>query len=226
MTFHVLTLFPEVFVALDHSIIKRAVSSGKICINCINIRDYSQNKQKSTDDYPYGGGGGMVMMPEPVFLAYKSLNLPPNTPMVYLTPQGKVFDQKMAERFSREPEIALLCGHYEGIDQRIIDTFVTEEISLGDFVLTGGELAACAIIDAVSRLVSGVIKPKSLETESFKSNLLEYPQYTRPYDFLGQKVPDVLLSGNHGEIEEWRKKQAYAVTLKKRPDLLSKKDEV
>ena len=219
MTFNILTLFPEVFEALNHSIIKRAVDKDLLKINCINIRDFATNKHKNVDDYPYGGGAGMVMGAEPIYLAYKSLNLGANSPFIYLSPKGKTFEQKMAAKFAKLQEITILCGHYEGIDQRLIDSIVTDEVSLGDFVLTGGEMAALPIIDAIARLIPAVIKADSLASESFSNQLLEYPQYTRPREFLGQKVPEILLSGNHKEIEKWRLEQSIKETAKKRPDL-------
>ena len=219
MNFHILTLFPDVFDSLIHSMLKRGVEAGTISINTVNIRDFATNNRRQTDGYPYGGGAGMVVMAEPVYLAHKSLNCG-GARVVYLSPQGRVFNQVIAQELAREPDLVLLCGHYEGIDQRVIDEIVTDEISLGDFVLTGGEIAAMAVVDAVARLVPGVIKPESLSDESFAHGLLEYPQYTRPPEFLGRKVPEVLLSGHHGEIEKWRRRQAFEVTMRKRPDLL------
>jgi tRNA (guanine37-N1)-methyltransferase len=219
MTFHVLTLFPEVFDALTHSMIKRGTEDGKISINIVNIRDFAINLRGQTDGYPYGGGAGMIMMAQPVYDAFKSLNMGPGR-VVYLSPQGRPFSQSMAAELSMERDLVLLCGHYEGIDQRVIDEIVTDEISLGDFVLTGGEIAAMAVIDAVGRLVPGVIKAESLADESFSSGLLEYPQFTRPRTFMGRDVPEVLLSGHHGEIEKWRREKALEITRYKRPDLL------
>jgi len=219
MTFHVLTLFPEVFEALAHSIIKRGVNDGKIAINVVNIRDFAINARGQTDGYPYGGGAGMVMMAQPIYDAYKSLNIGPSR-VVYLSPQGRPFNQKLAAKLSAEHDLVLLCGHYEGVDQRVIDEIVTDEISLGDFVLTGGEIAAMTVIDAVGRLIPGVIKAESLADESFSAGLLEYPQFTRPRSFMGRDVPEVLLSGHHGEVEKWRREQALEATKRKRPDLL------
>ena len=219
MNFHILTLFPEVFESLNHSMIKRAVEGGKIAIKPVNIRDFATNARRQTDGYPYGGGAGMIMGAEPVYLAYKSLDLS-RPRVVFLTPSGKTFNQAMAQELSLEPDLVLLCGHYEGIDQRVIDEIVTDEISIGDFVLTGGEIPAMAVIDAVARLVPDVIKAESLAHESFNHGLLEYPQYTRPPEFLGRKVPEVLLSGHHGEIEKWRQEQALEKTRTRRPDLL------
>jgi len=219
MNFHILTLFPEAFSALQLSMVKRGCDDGKLALNIVNIRDFAQNNRRQTDGYPYGGGAGMVMMPEPVYLAYQSLNLP-DVRVVFLTPSGMPFNQQKATELSKEQNLILLCGHYEGIDQRVIDEIVTDEISLGDFVLTGGEIAAMAVVDAVARLVPGVIKEESLEHESFTNGLLEYPQYTRPPEFMGRHVPEVLLSGHHGEIEKWRREQSLEITRKKRPDLL------
>ena len=193
MNFHVLTLFPQMIDdALSHSIIGRARKDGKININAVDIRDFSKNKQRHVDDYPYGGGAGMVMQAQPVYDAFKSLGTKEGTRVIFMTPQGKPFNQRIAEELSKEEEIVILCGHYEGVDERVIEEIVTDEISMGDFVLTGGELAAMAVIDAVSRLKSGVLgKDESFMDESFSDGLLEYPQYTRPPEFMGKKVPDV-----------------------------------
>ena len=222
MNFHVLTLFPEVFFAASHSMIKRAWDDGKISINPINIRDFAINERRQTDGYPFGGGPGMVMMPQPIYDAFNSLSCK-NARVLYMTPQGRIFNQAMAAELAAGPDIVLICGHYEGVDQRVIDEIVTDEISLGDFVLTGGEIAAMAVIDAVGRLVPGVIKEESLQDESFSGGLLEYPQYTRPRELLGRMVPEVLLSGHHGEIEKWRREQAIIATGRKRPDLLARR---
>ncbi len=226
MKFYVLTLFPEMVLdGLKHSIIKRACDEGKISIEAINIRDFSKNKHNHIDDYPYGGGAGMVMQAQPIYDAYMSIKdkLSPNCPVIYMTPQGKTFKQEKAKSLAKLEDMVILCGHYEGVDERVIEEIVTDEISIGDFVLTGGELAAMTIIDAVSRLIPGVLnKEASFEDESFSDNLLEYPQYTRPYEFLGRKVPDVLLSGHHKNIEKWRKEQSILRTKLKRPDLLEK----
>ena len=219
MKFNVLTLFPEMFEPIRESIIGRALDNGKIEINLINIRDFSQDKHKHVDDTPYGGGAGMVMKPDVVYDAYKSIENP-NAKVIYLTPQGKTLNQKKVIELSKEEEIVLLCGHYEGIDQRVIDKIQPEEISVGDYVLTGGELPAMILIDAVSRYVDGVLSEDSTAEESFSNGLLEYPQYTRPEVFEGMKVPEVLLSGNHQNIEKWRKEQALEITKKKRPDLV------
>jgi len=224
MDFHILTLFPEVLHgALDHSITGRAQEQGLIRINCVDIRDFSGNKHRRVDDYPYGGGAGMVMRAEPVYDAYQSITgqLPPDTKVVFMTPSGKTFNQRIAEELAEEEALVILCGHYEGIDQRVIDEIVTDEISIGDYILTGGEIGAITVIDTVSRLIPGVLgTDASLDFESFTDNLLEYPHYTRPQSVLGRTAPDVLLSGNHAEIEKWRKEMALEITKKKRPDLL------
>ncbi len=219
MRFDVLTLFPEMFDSLEKSIIGRARKNGIIDINLINIRDFSQNKHKKVDDTPYGGGNGMVMMPDVVYRAYESIKKE-KSKVIYLSPQGKKLDQKKVEELAKEEQLILLCGHYEGIDQRVLDEIVDEEISIGDYVLTGGELPAMVLIDSVSRYVEGVLKQGSTAEESFSMGLLEYPQYTRPEIFKGNKVPEVLLSGNHQKIEEWRKQKSIEITRKKRPDLL------
>ena len=221
MKFDVLTLFPEMFKSLDESIIGRAVEKGLIEINLINIRDFSKNKHKKVDDTPYGGGAGMVMRADVVYDAFKSVKTP-NSKLIYLTPQGKPLNQAKVEELAKNEHLILLCGHYEGIDQRVIDKIVDEEISIGDYVLTGGEIPAMVLIDSVSRYIEGVIKSDSKEEESFSQGLLEYPQYTRPEEFEGQKVPEVLLSGHHQKIEKWRKEQAIKITLNKRPDLIKK----
>lgn len=222
--FDVLTLFPDMFSAvLGDSIIARAAQKGLLEMNFINIRDFSKNKHKKTDDYPYSGGGGMLMTPQPIYDAYQSivkdLDYKPYT--IYMSPQGKVFDQKTAVELSSYKHIVILCGHYEGVDQRIIDMLVDCEMSVGDFVLTGGEIPAMAVIDAVSRMIPGVLSSQSsYENESHFSGLLEYPQYTRPEEFMGRKIPEVLISGHHAKIEEWKRAEAIKNTLKKRPDML------
>ena len=219
MKFNVLTLFPEMFSALDESIIGRGKEKGLIDINLINIRDFSKNKHKKVDDTPYGGGAGMVMEPTVVYDAYCS-GKEPNAKVIYMSPQGKTLNRQMVQDLAKEENIILLCGHYEGIDQRVIDEIVDEEISIGDYVLTGGELPAMVLIDSVSRYVEGVLKEDSIQEESFTNGLLEYPQYTRPEIFLGKRVPEVLLSGHHENIKEWRKNQSIINTYLKRPDLL------
>lgn len=221
--FFVLTLFPEMIQqTLSHSIMGRAQKEGYISVEAINIRDYTLNKQKHVDDYPYGGGAGMVMQAQPIYDAYQSIaEKAKGARVVYMTPQGRPFTQRIAEELSKEENLVFLCGHYEGIDERIIEEIVTDEISLGDFVLTGGELAAITIIDAVSRLVPGVLgKEDSFADESFSDGLLEYPQYTRPPVFHGKEVPEILLSGHHANIAKWRREQSLIRTVKKRPDLL------
>ena len=215
MKFNVLTLFPEMFSALDESIIGRGKEKGLIDINLINIRDFSKNKHKKVDDTPYGGGAGMVMEPIVVYDAYCSVK-EPNAKVIYMSPQGKTLNQQMVQNLAKEENIILLCGHYEGIDQRVIDEIVDEEISIGDYVLTGGELPAMVLIDSVSRYVEGVLKEDSIQEESFTNGLLEYPQYTRPEIFLGKRVPEVLLSGHHENIKEWRKNQSIINTYLKR----------
>ncbi len=219
MKFDVLTLFPEMFNCLNESITGRAIKNGKIDINLVNIRDFSNNKHKKVDDTPYGGGAGMVMMPDVVYRAYQSVK-DTNAKVIYMTPQGRTLDQRKVEKLSKEEHLIILCGHYEGIDQRVIDKIVDEEISIGDYVLTGGEIPAVVLIDSVSRYVDGVLKKDSIKEESFSNGLLEYPQYTRPEVFEGEKVPEILLSGNHQEINKWRKEQSFEITKKKRPDLL------
>ena len=228
MQFDVLTLFPEMFDILDESIIGRAKEKGLINVNLINIRDFSKNKHKKVDDTPYGGGAGMVIQPDVVYDAYKSVitnnEKSEKTRVIYMSPQGKKLDQQKVEELSKQEHLILLCGHYEGIDQRVLDTIVDEEISIGDYVLTGGELPAMVLIDSVSRYVEGVLKDGSTTEESFSQGLLEYPQYTRPEVFEEQQVPEVLLSGNHQMIDKWRREQSLKRTLEKRPDLLEKVD--
>ena len=219
MKFDVLTLFPEMFEPLNSSIIGRAKEKNLIEINLINIRDFSKDKHKKVDDTLYGGGAGMVMMPDVVYDAYKSVE-DKNAKVIYMSPQGKKLTQKKVEELAKQEHLIILCGHYEGIDQRVIDKIVDEEISIGDYVLTGGEIPAMVLIDSVSRYNSGVIAEESREEESFANGLLEYPQYTRPEVFEGVKVPEVLLSGHHANIEKWRKEKALEITKLKRPDLL------
>lgn len=224
MKIDILTLFPEFFSSLTNwSIIGRAYEENKVEINSINIRDFSKNKHKKVDDYPFGGGSGMVMKPEPIFDAINSVKNQ-DSRVIYLSPQGKRFNQEIANELSKEEHLILLCGHYEGIDNRIVSHYVDEEISIGDFVLTGGEIPAMIIIDAVVRLLPGVLRSdESFIDESHYNGLLEYPQYTRPREFNGHFVPDILLSGNHQKIESWRKEESLKATLLKRPDLLEKK---
>lgn len=221
MKFDVLTLFPEMFQAIKQSILGRAEEKNLIQINLINIRDFSKDKHKKVDDTPYGGGAGMVMRADVVYDAYKSVQNE-NAKVIYLTPQGKKLDQKKVEELSKEKHLILLCGHYEGIDQRVIDKIVDEEISIGDYVLTGGELPAMVLIDSVSRYVEGVLSESSTNEESFSQGLLEYPQYTRPEIFEGVKVPEILLSGHHENIKKWREEKSLENTKLKRPDLLEK----
>lgn len=228
MNFHVLTLFPEMIEQGMHtSIIGRAIAGGYLSIDAINIRDYAFNKHQKVDDYPYGGGAGMLMQAEPVYLAYESIQkkLGYRPRVVYLTPQGEVFHQTMAKELAKEKDLVFLCGHYEGIDERVLDEIVTDYVSIGDYVLTGGELPAMVMMDSISRMVPGVLSnQESGETESFAGNLLEYPQYSRPEEWHGQKVPPVLLSGHHANIEAWRREQSVLRTAKRRPDLLKKAD--
>lgn len=227
MNFHILTLFPEMVInGLHTSIIGRAVAKNLLSIEAINIRDYAFNKHQSVDDYPYGGGAGMLMQAEPVYLAYKAVEEKTEKKklrVVYLSPQGDTFTQKMAEELAQEEDLVLLCGHYEGIDERVLEEIVTDYVSIGDYVLTGGELPAMVMVDTISRLVPGVLhNDVSAEFESFQDNLLEYPQYSRPEEWHGKKVPPVLLSGHHANIEKWRREQSILRTKERRPDLLEK----
>lgn len=228
MNFYVLTLFPEMIMqGMNTSITGRAISRGILNIEAVNIRDYAFNKHQKVDDYTYGGGAGMLMQAEPVFLAYESVlkKIEKKPRVVYLTPQGKVFNQNMAKELACENDLVFLCGHYEGIDERVLEEIVTDYVSIGDYVLTGGELPAMVMMDSVSRMVPGVLNnQESGETESFAGNLLEYPQYSRPEEWHGKKVPPVLLSGHHENIEKWRREQSILRTLKIRPDLLKKAD--
>ena len=221
MQFDVLTLFPEMFEPIKQSILGKAIENEKIKLKLINIRDFSKDKHKKVDDTPYGGGAGMVMKPDVVYDAYKSV-YEENAKVIYLSPQGKTLNQNKVEELSKEKHLILLCGHYEGIDQRVIDKIVDEEISIGDYVLTGGEIPAMVLIDTVSRYIDGVLNQESIKEESFSEGLLEYPQYTRPEVFEGKKVPEILLSGHHENIEKWRKEQALKITKQKRPDLLKR----
>ena len=220
MKIDILTLFPEMFAPLEHSILKRASENGIIKFNIVNIRDFSKDKHKKCDDYPFGGGAGMLMMVEPLYDAIKSV-YKKNAKIIFPSPQGKIFNQEKAKELSKCEHLIFVCGHYEGVDERIFELFPMEEISVGDYVLTGGELASMVIVDSLSRFVDGVISKESLENESFSNGLLEYPQYTRPAEFKGLKVPEVLLSGNHGEVDKWRKEQSEIITKKKRSDLLN-----
>lgn len=228
MNFHILTLFPEMIEQGMHtSIIGRAIAGGYLSVNAVNIRDYAFNKHQKVDDYPYGGGAGMLMQAEPVYLSYEAIKekVGYRPRVVYLTPQGKVFHQEMAKELAKEKDLVFLCGHYEGIDERVLDEIVTDYVSIGDYVLTGGELPAMVMMDSISRMVPGVLSnQESGETESFAGNLLEYPQYSRPEEWHGQKVPPVLLSGHHANIEAWRREQSIMRTAKRRPDLLKKAD--
>lgn len=224
MIIDVLTLFPEMIRdGLNHSIIKRAIEQEKIKLHAHNIRDYTKNKHRSVDDTPYGGGAGMVMQIQPIEKALKSLDLNEGTPVIYLTPKGKIFNQAMAKDFAKEEQIVFLCGHYEGVDQRVIDRYVTHEVSIGDYVLTGGELPAMVMIDAIARLLDDVLgDQESYEDESFYNGLLEYPHYTRPAEYDGMEVPEVLLSGNHKKIDEWRLLESLRITFERRPELIKK----
>ena len=222
MKFTILTLFPEMFEPVKQSIIGKAIEKNLVEINLINIRDFSLDKHKKVDDTPYGGGAGMVMMPDVVYRAYLSIKDRENAKVIYLSPKGKTLNQKKVENLSKEEHVILLCGHYEGIDQRVLDEIVDEEISIGDYVLTGGEIPAMVLIDSVSRYIEGVLKDESIQEESFSNGLLEYPQYTRPETFLDKKVPEVLLSGHHENIRKWREEQSLKITKQNRPDLLKK----
>lgn len=227
MNFHVLTLFPDmVSGGLNTSILGRAAAGGHISLETVNIRDFTENKHKKVDDYPYGGGAGMLMQAQPVYDAYRSIeekileNGGKKPRVIYVTPQGRVFNQQMAQELALEEELVFLCGHYEGIDERVLETIVTDYVSIGDYVLTGGELPSMVMIDAVSRLVPGVLKnEESAEFESFHNNLLEYPQYTRPEVWQGKTVPDILLSGDHAKVDKWRLLQSEERTRERRPDL-------
>ncbi|MCX7710385.1 MAG: tRNA (guanosine(37)-N1)-methyltransferase TrmD [Clostridia bacterium] len=224
MKFDILTLFPELFrQVLSESIIGRAQENGLIQINPVNIRDFSKDKHRKVDDYPYGGGSGMVMMSQPIYDAYLSLteNLDYKPKLIYMSPQGRLLDQKLVEELKNEEHLILLCGHYEGIDERIIEDIVDMEVSIGDYVLTGGELPAMVLIDSVSRLVPGVLSgEESYSEESHYNGLLEYPQYTRPFEFNRKKVPDILVSGHHANIQKWRRQQSIKRTYFKRPDMI------
>lgn len=224
MKINVMTLFPEIFNSyIGESMMKKAVDNNILAVNIYNIRDFSKNKHKKVDDYPFGGGAGMVMTPQPILSTYKHIieeNKLEKPRVIYLSPKGKTFTQDMAKSLSKEDNLIFLCGHYEGIDQRVIDMIVTDELSIGDYVLTGGELPALVMIDSISRLIPGVLnKSESYEDETFEGDLLEYPQYTRPREYEGHKVPDVILSGNHQKIDQWRKEESEKLTKERRPDL-------
>ena len=224
MNFHVLTLFPEMIMnGLETSILGRAAAKGIVSFEAVNIRDYTLERHGKVDDYPYGGGAGMVMQAEPIYRAYEALveKIGKKPRVIYMTPQGKTFNQNIAEDLEKEEDLVFLCGHYEGVDERVLEMIATDYLSAGDYVLTGGELPAMMMIDCISRLVPGVLNNNvSAEFETFHDNLLEYPQYTRPEVFMGKKVPDILLSGHHANVEKWRREQSIIRTLKNRPELL------
>lgn len=222
MKIDILTLFPEMFPALQESILGRAQKQGKIEINIINIRDYTQDKHMKCDDYPFGGGAGMVMMAQPIGSAIEAVDPQHTARRIYLSPKGETLKQQKVFSLLSYDRLVLLCGHYEGVDQRAIDMYIDEEISIGDYVLTGGELPAMVLTDCICRYVDGVISTSSLIDESFSENLLEYPQYTRPKEYKGVSVPEVLLTGDHAKVDEWRRKEALRITKEKRPDLLRK----
>ena len=224
MNFHVLTLFPEMIMnGLETSILGRAAAKGIVSFEAVNIRDYTLERHGKVDDYPYGGGAGMVMQAEPIYRAYEALveKIGKKPREIYMTPQGQTFNQGIAEDLAKEEDLVFLCGHYEGVDERVLEMIATDYLSAGDYVLTGGELPAMMMIDCISRLVPGVLNNNvSAEFETFHDNLLEYPQYTRPEVFMGKKVPDILLSGHHANVEKWRREQSIIRTLKNRPELL------
>ena len=231
MRFHVMTLFPEMVEnAMEVSITGRAIKAGRIALNAVNIRDYAQNKHNRVDDYPYGGGAGMVMQAAPVYRCYQAIDQEyalkeKKTRVIYLSPQGETFSQKMAQELANEEDLVFLCGHYEGIDERVLEEIVTDYVSIGDYVLTGGELPALVMMDTISRLVPGVLNNDiSAQTESFSDDLLEYPQYTRPEEWNGKKVPAILLSGDHAKVDAWRHEQSLLRTKERRPDLLAAAD--
>ena len=226
MRIDILTLFPNMFEPLKESIIERATKNNKLTINIINIRDYSKDKHKKCDDYTFGGGPGMLMMPQPIYDAMTSIEGYEKAHKIYMSPKGKVFTQKQAQSLAKNYEhLIILCGHYEGVDERIIEMLIDEEISIGDYVLTGGELPAMVVVDALSRNISGVLGgDDSAEIESFSDNLFEYPLFSNPRDFMGHVVPDVLISGDHGKVDKWRREQAELITKKRRPDLLNKEE--
>lgn len=220
MRIDILTLFPEMFAPLSMSILGRAQKNGKIEIVVTDIRDYTLDKHKKCDDSPFGGGAGMVMMPQPIASAIQAVDPDHSARRIYLSPKGRRLEQSVVTEYAALDRILLLCGHYEGVDQRIIDLFIDEELSVGDYVLTGGEIPAMAVTDAVCRYVDGVINGESLLSESFSNGLLEYPHYTKPQEFMGLRVPDVLLSGNHGEVDKWRDFESRKLTEERRPDIL------
>lgn len=222
MIIDILTLFPDMFTPLKESVIGRAVKAEKVEIRVTDIRDYTLDKHKKCDDYTFGGGAGMVLMPQPVASAIEAIDPEHKARRIYMSPKGKTFTQKMVPELLSYERLLLLCGHYEGVDQRVIDLYIDEEISIGDYVLTGGELPAMVVSDAVCRYIDGVLSNDSLTDETFTGDTLEYPQYTRPREFMGLTVPEVLLSGNHAEIDKWRKKESLALTKKMRPDLIKK----
>ena len=228
MNFHVLTLFPEMIMnGLETSILGRAAAKGIVSFEAVNIRDYTLERHGKVDDYPYGGGAGMVMQAEPIYRAYEALveKIGKKPRVIYMTPQGKTFNQNIAEDLVKEEDLVFLCGHYEGVDERVLEMIATDYLSAGDYVLTGGELPAMMMIDCISRLVPGVLNNNvSAEFETFHDNLLEYPQYSRPEEWHGKKVPEVLMSGHHANIEKWRREQSIYRTAKRRPDLLKKAD--
>jgi tRNA (guanine37-N1)-methyltransferase len=224
MYIHILTLFPNMFTGpFGESIIKRAIDNGLVYIVIHNVRDYTYDRHHVVDDYPYGGGPGMVLKPEPLFAAVEAIQGASEMPVLLLTPQGRLFDQRVAEEHAKCDEMILICGHYEGVDERVREHLVTDEISIGDYILSGGELAAMVVVDAVVRQLPGALgSDESVGDDSHTSGILEYPQYTRPYSFRGWDVPDVLLSGNHGEIASWRREQSLRRTIKRRPELLGR----
>lgn len=220
MRIDILTLFPEMFAPLKTSIIGRATESGKVEINVYDIREYTLDKHKKCDDSPFGGGAGMVMTAQPIVSAIAAIDPEHTAKRIYLSPKGRIFNQSVVLEYAAQDRLLLLCGHYEGIDQRAIDICIDEELSVGDYVLTGGEIPAMAVTDAVCRYVGGVINAESLSQESFSSGMLEYPHYTKPQEFMGLRVPDVLLSGNHAEVDKWRAQKSAEITAKRRPDLM------
>lgn len=222
MKISILTLFPEMFTPLKESIIGRAVESGKLEIEIINIRDYTLDRHNKCDDTPFGGGAGMVMMAQPIASAIDAIDKDHKAKRIFMSPKGRTFNQQIVFEYVKQDWLLLLCGHYEGVDQRVIDLYIDEELSLGDFVLTGGEIPAMAVVDSVSRYVEGVISSESLKEESFSNSLLEYPQYTKPQEFMGVRVPDVLISGDHAKVDKWRLEQSIEITKRCRPDLLKK----